>query len=65
MDYLSALNEKQLEAVTATEGYLRVIAGAGSGKTIIDLSTSDPDASSALGEKLIENGVFIHEDDLK
>ena len=33
MDYLSALNEKQLEAVTATEGYLRVIAGAGSGKT--------------------------------
>lgn len=33
MDYLSALNEKQLEAVTETEGYLRVIAGAGSGKT--------------------------------
>lgn len=33
MDYLSALNEKQLEAVTATEAYLRVIAGAGSGKT--------------------------------
>lgn len=33
MDYLSALNEKQFEAVTATEGYLRVIAGAGSGKT--------------------------------
>ena len=33
MDYLSALNEKQLEAVMATEGYLRVIAGAGSGKT--------------------------------
>ena len=33
MDYLSTLNEKQLEAVTATEGYLRVIAGAGSGKT--------------------------------
>ena len=27
MDYLSALNEKQLEAVMATEGYLRVIAG--------------------------------------
>lgn len=33
MDYLSTLNENQLEAVMATEGYLRVIAGAGSGKT--------------------------------
>lgn len=33
MDYLSALNRKPLEAVIATEGYLRVIAGAGSGKT--------------------------------
>ena len=33
MDYLSALNRKQLEAVIATEGYLRVIAGVGSGKT--------------------------------
>ena len=27
------LNEAQLEAVTATEGYVRVIAGAGTGKT--------------------------------
>lgn len=33
MDYLSTLNEKQLEAVQETEGFLRVIAGAGSGKT--------------------------------
>lgn len=33
MDYLSQLNEKQYEAVVNTEGYLRVIAGAGSGKT--------------------------------
>lgn len=33
MDILSSLNEKQKEAVLTTEGYLRVIAGAGSGKT--------------------------------
>ena len=32
-DYLSRLNDEQMEAVTATEGMIRVIAGAGSGKT--------------------------------
>ena len=32
-DYLEQLNEEQKEAVTATEGMIRVIAGAGSGKT--------------------------------
>lgn len=33
MDYLANLNPAQREAVLATEGYIRVIAGAGSGKT--------------------------------
>ena len=33
MEYLHTLNNKQLEAVQETEGFLRVIAGAGSGKT--------------------------------
>ncbi len=33
MGYLDELNEKQKEAVTSIEQYVRVIAGAGSGKT--------------------------------
>lgn len=33
MEILDRLNQSQTEAVTATEGYIRVIAGAGSGKT--------------------------------
>lgn len=32
-DILQKLNPAQREAVTATEGFIRVIAGAGSGKT--------------------------------
>ena len=32
-DVLENLNEEQIEAVTSTEGYIRVVAGAGSGKT--------------------------------
>ena len=33
MDLTAKLNDEQLEAVTSTEGFVRVIAGAGSGKT--------------------------------
>ena len=33
MDYLRELNQEQYRAATATEGFIRVVAGAGSGKT--------------------------------
>ena len=33
MDYMKELNPQQLEAASTTEGYIRVVAGAGSGKT--------------------------------
>ena len=33
MEYLKELNPEQLAAATTTEGYIRVVAGAGSGKT--------------------------------
>lgn len=32
MEQMPVLNEKQLEAVEQSEGYVRVVAGAGSGK---------------------------------
>ena len=48
MNYLSALNERQLQAVTSDEKYIRVVAGAGSGKTKVLTSRIS---------YLVENGV--------
>lgn len=48
MNYLQSLNERQLQAVTSAEKYIRVVAGAGSGKTKVLTSRIS---------YLIENGV--------
>ena len=47
-NYLSTLNEKQLQAVTSNEKYIRVVAGAGSGKTKVLTSRIS---------YLVENGI--------
>jgi DNA helicase-2/ATP-dependent DNA helicase PcrA len=48
MNYLQSLNERQLQAVTSNEKYIRVVAGAGSGKTKVLTSRIS---------YLVENGV--------
>ena len=48
MNYLETLNERQLQAVTSNEKYIRVVAGAGSGKTKVLTSRIS---------YLVENGV--------
>ena len=48
MEYLSTLNERQLQAVTSTDKYIRVVAGAGSGKTKVLTSRIS---------YLVENGI--------
>ena len=48
MNYLQSLNERQLQAVTSNEKYIRVVAGAGSGKTKVLTSRIT---------YLIENGI--------
>lgn len=48
MNYLKTLNERQLQAVTSNEKYIRVVAGAGSGKTKVLTSRIS---------YLVENGV--------
>lgn len=56
-EYLNELNEKQLEAVTSDAQYLRIVAGAGSGKTkvltyriayLIENQKVDPNAIIAI-----------------
>ena len=57
MDYANLLNERQLEAVSTTSKYTRIIAGAGSGKTrvltyrisyLIDHSNVNPNSIVAI-----------------
>ena len=53
MNYLETLNERQLQAVTCDEQYIRVVAGAGSGKTKALLALSEKSSDS----RDIEDGI--------
>ena len=72
---LRGLNDKQLEAVKATEGKVRIIAGAGSGKTrvlayryayLIDVLGIDP-GIAIVGYGIIEfkNDLFGSSSEIK
>ena len=64
MDVFARLNDKQTQAVKNTEGYVRVIAGAGSGKTKLLVSryaylVKEYGIDSAnIDRKAIENEAF-------
>ena len=61
MEFLKTLNSKQFEAVNATEGYVRVIAGAGSGKRGIAHPLRNPGLSArtdAEGDALVLCGLY-------